>query len=415
MTKLDEEFLSYIISCPADKFSVECAKDFIRRGANVNAGAVSCASDTLLGEFLFSCSCHDRKAEIFDLFCESGFYLHVYNIQEILSSCFLGGGGVDVAVRLAQYHELFAVHDIISEWKERFYVNFGFGYEDVDYSYDSEMNFVSSIIRIMQNKYREIIATQRGVIVQKLRQVETKYDIVILLAVESGSRAWGFDSPDSDYDVRFIYVHDKNHYLSIEKRRDVIELPIDGVYDINGWDLRKALELFRKSNPVLLEWLNSPTVYIKEKILFDELQRMKSEYFDNKACIHHYLNMARGNWREYLRGETVKLKKYLYVLRPLLACNWMELHDTPPPMEFSKLLELVTDPDLLVAINNLLTMKKAGSELGESKPVEIINNYLATEIARLGAVCEQISQSRRKAPEYRELNNLFRKIVMQFS
>jgi predicted nucleotidyltransferase len=86
-------------------------------------------------------------------------------------------------------------------------------------------------------------------------------DVVVLLAVESGSRAWGFSSKDSDYDARFIYLRRPEAYLSIRAPRDVIERRIVDEVDVNGWDLRKALGLLMKSNPPLLEWLQCPIIY----------------------------------------------------------------------------------------------------------------------------------------------------------
>ena len=88
-------------------------------------------------------------------------------------------------------------------------------------------------------------------IVNRLEEIERSESVRILLAVESGSRAWGFPSPDSDYDVRFLYARPRDWYLSIDARRDVIECPIEDVLDINGWDIRKALHLLLKANPVL--------------------------------------------------------------------------------------------------------------------------------------------------------------------
>ncbi len=92
-----------------------------------------------------------------------------------------------------------------------------------------------------------------------LAEIEAQENVRIVYACESGSRAWGFPSSDSDYDVRFIYLHPLEWYLSIEKRRDVIERPITGVLDVNGWDLRKALQLFRKSNPLSLSGSTRPS------------------------------------------------------------------------------------------------------------------------------------------------------------
>lgn len=153
-------------------------------------------------------------------------------------------------------------------------------------------------------------------IVSKLHEIEQMEKVRILLAVESGSRAWGFASPDSDYDVRFIYIRDKEDYLRLNTMRDVIELPVDEVLDINGWDLQKTLRLLYKSNPTLFEWFSSPIVYI-ESDFADLFRRVMNDYFSSKRSLYHYISMAEGNYREYLKGGMVKAKKYFYDIKNL--------------------------------------------------------------------------------------------------
>ena len=160
------------------------------------------------------------------------------------------------------------------------------------------------------------------IIKEKLREIEKQENVRILLAVESGSRAWGFASPDSDYDVRFIYVRQKEDYLKLESVRDVIELPIDDMLDINGWDLQKTLRLLYKSNPTLFEWFSSPIIYMETEFA-DQFRRVMSNYFSSKRSLYHYISMAEGNYREYLKRDMVRAKKYFYVLRPVLACRWI--------------------------------------------------------------------------------------------
>lgn len=142
----------------------------------------------------------------------------------------------------------------------------------------------------------------------ELERIEKEKDVKILFAVESGSRAWGFPSKDSDYDVRFVYMHPVEWYLSIHDKRDVIEYPISDDLDISGWDIKKALQLFAKSNPALLEWIRSPIFYSKNSNFPEQLQQMSEKNFDPKATIYHYLHMASKNYREFLQGENVKLK-----------------------------------------------------------------------------------------------------------
>ena len=216
----------------------------------------------------------------------------------------------------------------------------------------------------------------------------------MLYACESGSRARGFESTDSDYDVRFIYIHRTDWYLSLRKRRDVIERMVGEKLDFAGWDLTKALHLFSKSNPPLFEWLQSPIVYRELGRLASRLRLLMPDYFSPKSCIFHYLHMARGNYREYLHGDEVWVKKYFYVLRPVLSCLWIERGLGVMPTRFSTLVEgLVDDRDLRRDIAWLLKEKKRGSELDQGPRVESISNFIDQQLARLSTDHQQ------KAPE----------------
>ncbi|MDM5153195.1 nucleotidyltransferase domain-containing protein [Bacillus sp. DX1.1] len=216
----------------------------------------------------------------------------------------------------------------------------------------------------------------------ELQRIEKENNVKILFAVESGSRAWGFPSKDSDYDVRFVYIHPVDWYLSINEKRDVIEYPINDALDISGWDIRKALRLFAKSNPALLEWIRSPIFYSKQSDFPDRLQKMSENDFDPKATIYHYLHMASKNYREFLQGERVKLKKYFYVLRPILACKWLEEKGALPPVEFERLItELTLDSIIVSEIEDLLVKKKAGVELDVGPEIAVLNEFLEGQIA----------------------------------
>ncbi len=222
---------------------------------------------------------------------------------------------------------------------------------------------------------------------QELARVEQEYNVRVLYAVESGSRAWGFASRDSDFDVRFIYLHPLEWYLSIGERRDVIECPISGQLDISGWNLRKTLGLFRKSNPPLLEWLGSPIVYQDCFGLAERLRILMRDSFSPLSCLHHYLHMAKGNYRDYLRGETVRIKKYFYVLRPILACVWIEKHRSMPPTEFARLYADACLPlSLAEIIDGLLRRKMRGDELDMEPRITLLNDYLDEQIEHFGMV-----------------------------
>ncbi|AJY74299.1 nucleotidyltransferase domain-containing protein [Paenibacillus beijingensis] len=223
----------------------------------------------------------------------------------------------------------------------------------------------------------------RRQIIAELERIEKEENVRILYACESGSRAWGFPSKDSDYDVRFIYIRPEEWYLSIFEKRDVIERPISDMLDISGWDLRKALNLFRKSNPPLLEWLQSPIVYLENYSTAEQIRRISPYTFSPRSCMYHYLHMAKGNYREYLQGEQVKIKKYFYVLRPILACEWIEKHNAMPPIEFDRLVDdLVPEgSELKAIILDLLTRKKAGDEMDYEPKINPINEFLEERMA----------------------------------
>ncbi len=246
-----------------------------------------------------------------------------------------------------------------------------------------------------------------SIIKTKLQEIEKTNDVRILYACESGSRAWGFASPDSDYDVRFIYVHKNDHYLGIDEQRDVIELPINDLLDINGWELRKALRLFRKSNGPLYEWLQSPIVYQADSSFQTEIQRLMSSHFSPRSMMHHYLSMANNVVDNDLSGSEVKLKKYFYALRPVLASRWIADRYEVPPMEFSK-LRILLDADLNSIVDELLSKKAQVDEKYVIKPIEKLNHWLDNQIE----YCENRVPDASAPMDSKILNDLFRKYVV---
>lgn len=244
----------------------------------------------------------------------------------------------------------------------------------------------------------------REVILQKLQELEKTEGVTILHAVESGSRAWGFPSPDSDYDVRFFYVHPREHYLRLDRTRDVIERPIDEVLDINGWDLDKTLRLLHASNPTLFEWSQSPIIY-RTTELFQSFQPIIRAYFSAKSGLWHYLSMAEGNYREYLRGEQVKAKKYFYVLRPLLACRWILERGTPPPMLFTELVETHLEPELRPMVEDLLRVKMGTPEIGLVPRIDALNVFIEENLAILRAQVEALPREPQR--DWAPLNRMF--------
>ncbi|MGH8026390.1 MAG: nucleotidyltransferase domain-containing protein [Pseudoxanthomonas sp.] len=232
---------------------------------------------------------------------------------------------------------------------------------------------------------------KRAAVLDALEGIERDHEVRIVFACESGSRGWGFSSPDSDYDARFVYAHEPSWYLTVNEKtgpgqpqRDVIELPIDDELDVSGWDLRKALRLLSKSNPTLSEWLRSPIVYRQEPAIAAGLTRLADQFYSPIAAWHHYFSMAKGNYRGYLKGERVRTKKYLYVLRPVLACQWIEGQSGPPPMAFEILLDtLIPSGPLRDAIDALLAKKRISAEVGDGPRIPAISDFLEVEIERM--------------------------------
>lgn len=217
---------------------------------------------------------------------------------------------------------------------------------------------------------------------KKLREIEKEYGITVLWAVESGSRAWGFASPDSDFDVRFIYKRKASDYLKLNSDRDVIELPIDDTWDVSGWDLDKTLKLLQKSNPTLYEWMQSPIVYVSTDFKH-RIKKLMDECFLEEKIMYHYLNTAKHHVKEFLSGETVIPKKYFYALRPILACLWVQKNQTAPPVLFDDLYHSVLPEELKSSVDYLLDLKINGSEKMEIAPIKEIDEFLHSQIKEI--------------------------------
>lgn len=255
----------------------------------------------------------------------------------------------------------------------------------------------------------------RTQVLEALRDIEARHDVTVLFSCESGSRGWGFASPDSDYDVRFIYVHRLPWYLTVTPGRDVIEVPISGDLDINGWDLRKALGLLRESNPTLLEWLGSPILYREEAETMAQFRALAAQVFSNAKGWHHYASMAKKNFREHLQADAVRYKKYLYVLRPLLAARWIRTQPGVPPMRFAELaqhtLHPVHDAALVDEINALLEVKMRAGEAATSPRWPGIHAFIEAELARNAAEPVQPLP----VPGHAALDALLHDTVLRFS
>lgn len=207
----------------------------------------------------------------------------------------------------------------------------------------------------------------RDVICNKLKDIEIAENVKILFAAESGSRAWGFHSNDSDYDVRFVYARPLDWHLSLDKKRDVIEYPISDELDISGWELSKTLKLAANSNAVIAEWLQSPIIYQEMDGIRDELMKYCSNVLTSKSVVWHYVNLTKRQQERLIQPDgMIKLKRYFYCLRPAFALRWIRLHENPaPPMNIEDLMGAVDLPAPVIQyIRDLITVKRTAGEMG---------------------------------------------------
>ena len=260
-------------------------------------------------------------------------------------------------------------------------------------------------------------------VVSALGKISLEEDVSILYACESGSRAWGFASEDSDYDVRYVYCHPEEWYMSIDscKKRDVIDGAVADFnkekLDFAGWDLRKALNLFRKGNPPFLEWLNSPITYVDRFGFARHMRRLAEDHMNKQSIVMHYIHMALGNWRRYLNPvagkERVLVKKYLYVVRPLCAALYLIdaeyrlSYPIPlvPPVNFDDLLGYVElPPGVGGAIGVLLEAKRTGMELDLGPRIPELDVWISALEEKWGA----LSKGNVSLVPVEELNKAFK-------
>lgn len=250
----------------------------------------------------------------------------------------------------------------------------------------------------------------KNLILKRLKELETAHHIKILYACESGSRAWGFASPNSDWDVRFIYVHTKDWYLSIDEQKDMLDFAIDAnELDLTGWELRKTLRLFRNSNASPFEWLQSPIVYLDPYNFRTNLWGLTKDYFKPRSVAFHYLGLAKSSSKKGLVDGLMDIKKYFYVLRPLLAAYWVCTKQTAPPMEFAPLLEQIKSEEVLYTAIKALTERKMAAQEGDfTEPVPIIQDFIHKNLAELGAKAKELPAEQTNSTL---LNHLFRDII----
>jgi len=179
-------------------------------------------------------------------------------------------------------------------------------------------------------------------IIKIIKEAEKKHKIKVVWAIESGSRAWGFASEDSDYDLRCIHIGKLDDYLGLLPSPQQVNLTTE-VLDLESWDIRKFAELTLKSNPQIAEWLRSPIVYIDSPI-----RKQLKKYFDEGCSLEflrqHYIRMAKQNYHKYMRiGMSYSCKKYLYVLRGIACAIYIEKEKKLPPLPYKEVIEYLPD------------------------------------------------------------------------
>lgn len=218
-------------------------------------------------------------------------------------------------------------------------------------------------------------------ILSELSLIEQAEGVRIVFACESGSRAWGLSSAHSDFDVRFLYIRPSQDYLRLDEPRDVIERPLSGNLDINGWDLRKALKLLHKSNPTLMEWLGSPMVYREVPSITQKIRNHAAQNFQPLAAHAHYFHMAKSQFKSQLQRVGVPAKQYIHALRCVFAMIWIETGMGLVPVDFQAMIDRLTlDPLISSEILRLIELKRQGADLDPGGRNDVIHNFLEQEI-----------------------------------
>jgi len=249
---------------------------------------------------------------------------------------------------------------------------------------------------------------------QYLIEIEKERNIKILWACETGSRAWGFPSTDSDYDVRVIYAHKTDWYLSLTDQKDSIEIMLENNdIDISGWELKKSLNLLRKSNAAMLERIQSLIVYVQDAEFIEELRITSRLFYSKIATMHHYLSMAKKGLEDLEGGDEYKLKKFFYTLRAATVCKWVIEKDVSPPIEFSKLYNNLSLSESLIArIEELIKLKSEVTESYFHKGEKELVNFIKSCIEKAGDIKNNLPAAK---GDITALNNLFRKYIYKYN
>jgi uncharacterized protein len=254
-------------------------------------------------------------------------------------------------------------------------------------------------------------------ILKALHDIELKEKIHILLASEVGSHAWGYASKTSDFDVRFIYVYPPIQYLEIDNPKEGVDLLIKDQLDLRGWELRKTLRFFRKSNPSLFEALHSPVIYRKDEAFFNWMKQLEPAAFSKRTCFSHYFHMARQNIKTWEMTENPPIKLLFHCLRPILMCKWLEENPSLPPLSLPELLAPL--PQSIDQIFGALNVKRQvqGDRIEKTDPLVldlhgfVSEQFKALEQNRLKE--EEMTRKKvvRSEPPNETFNHLFRQVL----
>ncbi|MFZ4476814.1 MAG: DNA polymerase beta superfamily protein [Saprospiraceae bacterium] len=245
-----------------------------------------------------------------------------------------------------------------------------------------------------------------------LQDIARHQQINTLLACETGSRAWGFPSPDSDYDVRILYVHQTEWYLSVQEEKNTLDYMLENKeLDISGWELRKSLILLRKSNAALLERIQSPIQYLADDDFVADMLLAAKSCYSKIATMHHYHSMAFKLWEELQAAPTYKLKKFFYALRAATLCKWILEQDAIPPIEFKKAYLQLLPQDLIQRIETLIELKSQKSESYFHAGEPELFDFIKTSIELAGVKKDGLSAGNANPDE---LNHLLRKYVRKY-
>lgn len=253
------------------------------------------------------------------------------------------------------------------------------------------------------------------IIIERLKQLEVEKNIKILYACESGSRAWGFPSIDSDYDIRFIYIHPLDYYLSIhiDKQKDTIEMPFKDELDIAGWDLKKALDLFFRSNAAIMEWLHSPKIYIENLPVIEELRILTLDYYNLKTLRYHYYHLARKSYEHFQLSFKPNLKQFFYILRAIYSVQWIDEYEYKViPNHFADIMEgVVQDDEIKNEISHLIKLKEQKKEKDEATEAFHLKDYINNMMRQMDDENENLV---RILPDFDILDEKFRSTLKSF-